>query len=93
MIRAGGLAIAALALSACIGPAGADAQRVDVGGDVFWVRINEPAVVVHNFATGVRNQPRLFQGAQTAIAQVSPCTLTDFRQEVGVNTYTGTLTC
>ncbi len=84
---------ALLLLAACAGPGGAGAQKVEVADDTFYIRVNGSTVVVHNFATGVMNQTRLEAHARQAIAQVSPCALTDFRQEPGVNTYTGTLTC
>jgi hypothetical protein len=86
-------ALALCALAACVGPAGGDAQKVEVGGDVFWVRINGEVFAIHNFATGVMNQTRLFTNAQIALAQSTPCAVTDFRQEPGVNTYVGALDC
>ncbi len=92
-MRLGTIGAFLLVLSACAGPGGRGAETVFVADDTFYVTIDAPTVTVRNFATGVMNQTRLDAHARQAIAQVSPCTLTDFRQEPGVNTYTGTLTC
>ena len=93
MIRAPLAAIALIGLAACAGPGGAGAQEIAVDDDIFYVRTDGSSVVVRNFSTGVMNQTRLFAHARQAVTQATGCAPVDFRQEPGVNTYTGTLTC
>ena len=83
--------------SACAGGMamlpGEDNQRVEVAGDVYFVRVQGSDVLVRNLATGINNQNRLFDNAQTAITQLTGCPFTRFQQLPDLNSYTATLAC
>lgn len=85
-----------LILAACAGGGIAGfmpGEEVTVGGDVFTVSIEGKTAMARNFATGIRNQDRLYTNAQEAIRIASDCDLATFAQEPGVNTYRARLAC
>lgn len=89
-------ALLPLALAACTGGGIAGlvpGEEVTVGGDVFAVSIEGTTAMARNFATGIRNQDRLYGNAQEAIRIASGCDLATFAQEPGINTYRARLAC
>ena len=68
-------------------------EEITVDGDVFSVSVDGNRAVAMNFATGVNNQERLRENAQTAITRASGCAIAFFEQEPGVNTYRARLDC
>lgn len=87
---------ASLALAGCAGASLAafmPGEEVTVGDDVFTVQVEGARAIARNFATGIRNQDRLYGNAQEAIRIASGCDLTTFAQDPGVNTYRARLAC
>jgi|JI81BgreenRNA_FD_contig_31_7526162_length_933_multi_3_in_0_out_0_2 hypothetical protein len=70
-----------------------DAQRVEIGGDVFHVLIDGDMATVNNFSTGINNQLRLRDGARAAIDQLTDCAIGELIKLEEINIWQARLTC
>lgn len=87
--------LAALWVAACAGniPVHPDAARVEVSGDVFFIRVQGDSALIQNYATGLDNQVRLAGNARIAAQQLTGCNVTTLTQQMGVNSYIAALDC
>ncbi len=93
-----GLCLAALvALMACEAPIQVvghrDTQRIEIGPDIFHVRVMGDTAVAANFSTGSNLVLRVEEGARTAIAQASGCEVATMSKYDSINRWQARLAC
>lgn len=97
-MRAAGIAVlASLWLAACEAPTQVvghpDTQRIEIGPDVFHVRVQGDTAFAANFSTGSNLVLRVEEGARKAIAQASGCAIESMTKYDSINRWQARLAC
>ncbi|MCC5957484.1 MAG: hypothetical protein JJU07_15385 [Natronohydrobacter sp.] len=94
---AGVLLVALAVLAACDAPTQIvghpDTQRIEIGPDLFHVRVMGDTAIAANFSTGSNLVLRVEEGARKAIAQASGCAVESMTKYDSINRWQARLAC